>query len=166
MSLFHVAVPKFARSLKAMRVVLEKGAQHAKANGIDPSILVNGRLYPNMFPLKKQIQIAVDSARRGCGQLTGTEVPVIEDTEETFKELIARVDAGIQYVESFAEQQFEGSEDVQIELSLSTGTVTLDGTTFLTSFAMANFSFHFVTAYNILRHNGVVLGKMDFLGSP
>ena len=166
MSLYEVAVPKFSRSLKAMKVVLEKGAKHAEENGIDPSVLLNGRLYPNMFPLKKQIQIAVDSARRGCGQLTGVEVPVIEDTEESFEELIARVDAGIQYVESFSAEQFEGAEKVEIELPLSTGTVKLDGTTFLTSFAMANFSFHFVTAYNILRHNGVVLGKMDYLGSP
>ena len=166
MSLYAIAVPTFTRSLKSLRAILEKGAAHAEANGIDPDVLVNGRLFPNMFPLKRQVQIATDSARRGCGQLTKTEVPVIEDTEETFAELIARVDKALQYVSEFKEADFAGAEDVVVELPLSTGSIKLDGTTFLMSFAMANFSFHTVTAYNILRHNGVELGKMDYLGAP
>lgn len=147
-------------------MVLSKAEQHASDNGIDEDVLVNARLYPNMFPLKRQIQIAVDSARRGCGQITGTDVPEIADTEETFAELIARVDAAITYVESFTREQFEGAENTEIELPLSTGSIKLTGTDFLTGFAMSNFSFHYVTAYNILRHNGVVLGKMDYLGAP
>lgn len=166
MSLYEIAVPKFTRSLKALRNVLAKGEAHCKEHNIDQGVLVNGRLYPNMFPLKKQIQIATDSARRGCGQITGKEVPVIEDTEETFAELINRVDAAITYVEGFEPGDFEGAENAEIELPLSTGTIKLSGTDFLLSFAIANFSFHYVTAYNILRHNGVVLGKMDYLGSP
>lgn len=166
MSLYEIAVPKFSRSLKALKVVLTKGQQHAIDNKFDESVLVNGRLYPNMFPLKKQIQIAVDSARRGCGQITGTDIPDIPDSEETFAELIQRVEAGIAYVESFTPEQFEGAEAAEVELSLSTGPVTLSGTDYLMGFAMANFSFHYITAYNILRHNGVVLSKMDYLGAP
>ncbi len=166
MNLYDIAVPKFTRSLKALRNVLIKGQQYAAENGIDEEVLINGRLYPNMFPLKRQIQIGVDSARRGCGQITGTEVPEIPDSEETFAELIGRVDTAIAYVESFTREQFEGAENSEIELSLSGGKVTLTGIDFLMSFAMANFSFHYITAYNILRHNGVVLTKMDYLGAP
>lgn len=166
MSLYHVAVPTFTRSLTSLKSILAKGAAHAEENGIDPSVLVNGRLAPDMFPLKRQVQIACDSARRGCGQLTGTEVPVVEDTEESFEELIARIEGAIEYIGQFKEADFEGAETKTIELPLSTGTLSLDGTSFLMSFAFANFSFHLVTAYNILRHNGVVLGKMDYLGAP
>ena len=166
MSLYHIAVPTFTRSLTSLRNILNMAEAHAEEANIEPSVLVNARLAPNMFPLKRQVQIACDSARRGCGQLTGTEVPAIEDTEETFAELIARIDTSLKFVGDFTEQQFEGAEDKVIELPLSTGTLKLDGTTFLMSFAMGNFSFHYTTAYNILRHNGVVLSKMDYLGAP
>ena len=166
MNLYDIAVPKFSRSLKALRNVLVKGQQYAADNNIDEEVLINGRLYPNMFPLKRQVQIGVDSARRGCGQLTGAEVPEIADSEETFAELIGRVDTAIAYVESFTPEQFEGAENLEIELPLSSGKVTLTGADFLMGFAMANFSFHYITTYNILRHNGVVLSKMDYLGTP
>ncbi|MFT7245173.1 MAG: hypothetical protein ACI82A_002538 [Candidatus Azotimanducaceae bacterium] len=166
MSLYHIAVPTFTRSLTSLRKILSMAEAHAEESNIEPSVLVNARLAPNMYPLKRQVQIACDSARRGCGQLTGTEVPAIEDTEETFAELIARVDTSLKFIGGFTEQQFEGAEEKVIELPLSTGPIKLDGTTFLMSFAMGNFSFHYTTAYNILRHNGVVLGKMDYLGAP
>jgi hypothetical protein len=166
MSLYAIAVPTFTRSLTSLRNILVKGEAHAEAKGIDPAVLVNGRLAPDMFPLKRQVQITTDSARRGCGNLTGKEVPVIEDTEETFAELIARVDAALAYIGDFTESDFAGAEEKVIELPLASGTLKLDGTTFLMSFAMANFSFHLTPAYNILRHNGVELGKMDYLGAP
>ena len=166
MSLYPIAVPKFSRSLKALKVVLEKGAAHAEANGIDESELLEGTLHPTMFPLRRQVQIAVDSARRGCGLITETEVPDIPDSEQSFAELIHRVDVAIAYVEAFTPEQFQGAEATEIELSLSSGKVILNGTDYLMGFAMANFSFHFVTAYNILRHKGVELGKMDYLGQP
>jgi len=166
MSLYPIAVPTFTRSLNSLRNILTKAAAHAEEQGIDPDVLVNARLAPNMFPLKRQVQIACDSARRGCGQLTGAEVPVVEDTEETFAELIARVDGSIKFVGQFKEADFEGAEAKIIELPLASGTIGLNGPTFLMSFAFANFSFHMTTAYNILRHNGVVLGKMDYLGTP
>tara|TARA_R110002072_G_scaffold5527_10_gene35437 strand:- start:9260 stop:9760 length:501 start_codon:yes stop_codon:yes gene_type:complete len=164
MSLYPIAVPTFTRSLTSLRNILTKAAAHAEDKGIDPSVLLNGRLAPDMFPLKRQVQIASDSARRGCGQLTGKEVPVVEDTEETFAELIARVEGAIEYVSQFKEADFEGAEAKVIELPLASGPLKLDGSTFLMSFAFANFSFHLTTAYNILRHNGVALGKMDYLG--
>lgn len=166
MSLYHIAVPTFTRSLTSLRNILTKAAAHAEEKGIDPDVLLNARLAPDMFPLKRQVQIACDSARRGCGQLTGTEVPVVEDTEETFAELITRIEGSIKFVSQFKEADFAGAEDKIIELPLASGTIKLNGPTFLMSFAFANFSFHMATAYNILRHNGVVLGKMDFLGAP
>ncbi|MFT5562563.1 MAG: hypothetical protein ACJAYE_002739 [Candidatus Azotimanducaceae bacterium] len=166
MSLYHIAVPTFTRTLTSLRNILTKAEAHAEAANIEPSVLVNARLAPNMFPLKRQVQIACDSARRGCGQLTGADVPAIEDTEESFAELIARIDTSLKFVSDFTEQQFEGAEEKVIELPLSTGSIKLDGTSFLMGYAMSNFSFHCITAYNILRHNGVVLGKMDYLGTP
>jgi len=166
MSLYHIAVPTFTRTLTSLRNILTKAEAYAEEANIEPSVLVNARLAPNMFPLKRQVQIACDSARRGCGQLTGTEVPAIEDTEETFAELIARIDTSLKFIGDFTEEQFAGAEEKVIELPLSTGTIKLDGTSFLMGFAMSNFSFHCITAYNILRHNGVVLGKMDYLGVP
>ena len=166
MSLYEIAVPKFSRSLKAMKQVLGKAKDHAEEKGIDPEILLNARLYPDMFPLKRQIQIATDAARRGCGKLTGVDVPEFPDSEVSFAELIDRVDAAIDFVSTLTPDQFGDAENLEIELSLSSGNITLDGTGYLMGFAMANFSFHYITAYNILRHNGVVLKKMDYLGSP
>lgn len=164
MSLYNVAVPTFKRTLTSLTNILAKAEAHAEANGIDPDVLVNARLAPDMFPLKRQIQIASDSARRGAGQLAGVEVPAIADTEETFEALKARIATTITFLDGLKPEQFEGAETRTIELPLQSGTLKLDGVSFLMGFALANFSFHVVTAYNILRHNGVKLGKMDYLG--
>jgi hypothetical protein len=110
MSLYPIAVPTFTHSLNSLHNILTKAAAHAEEQGIDPDVLVNGRLAPNMFPLKRLVQIACDSARCGCGQLTGTEIRVVEDTEETFAELIARVENTIKFLSQFKEADFEGAE--------------------------------------------------------
>jgi hypothetical protein len=166
MSLYEVAVPTFKRSLTSLSAILKKAEGHSEASNIDPEVLVNSRLYPDMHPLKRQIQMATDTARRGGGQLAGVEVPSLEDTEETFAELQNRITKTIEFLDTLLPEQFEGAETKTIELPVPGNTIRLDGTSFLMGFALANFSFHVVTAYNILRHNGVVIGKMDYLGTP
>ena len=117
-------------------------------------------------PLKRQIQIATDSARRGAGMLAQVEVPGVADTEETFAELHARIADTIAFLDTLKKTQFKGAKKRTVELPMGETTLKLPATTFLMGFALANFSFHVVTAYNILRHNGVQVGKMDYLGAP
>jgi hypothetical protein len=166
MSLYEVSVPTFKRTLTSLAAILRKAEAHAEANNIDPAVLVEARLYPDMFPLKRQIQIASDTAKRGSAQLAGVEAPVYEDNEETFAALQERIAKTIAFLDLLDRQGFEGAESRTIELPLPNGSLKLDGISFLMGFAMANFSFHVVTAYDILRHNGVPLGKLDYLGAP
>ncbi|MDA1074501.1 MAG: DUF1993 domain-containing protein [Proteobacteria bacterium] len=165
MSLYDVAVPTFKRTLTSLDAILTKAEAHAAANKIDPAVLVNARLYPDMHPLKRQVQIATDSAKRGAGLLAGVDIPVFEDNEETFKQLHARIKKTISFLNKLKKSQFEDAETKTITLPLGGTSMKFDGTTFLMSFAMPNFSFHVVTAYNILRHNGVQIGKRDYLGA-
>lgn len=166
MSLYDVAIPTFKRTLTSLGACLKKAEAHAEANGIEPSVLINARLYPDMYPLKRQVQIAADSARRGAAGLAGVEPPVWEDNEESFDELQARITRTVDFLDGLSAEQFSGAEAKTVELPLPNGSLQLDGTSFLMGFAMSNFYFHVVTAYDILRHNGVPLGKMDFLGAP
>ena len=165
MSLYDVSVPAFIRMLGNLDVFLAKAEEYASANQIDPDVLVNARLFPDMLPLKAQVQIATDSAKRGAARLAGVDAPVFDDTEKTFKQLRARIKKTISFLKKLKKAQFEGAESRTVELPMGKTTLKLDGTSFLMGFAMPNFSFHVVTAYNILRHNGVKLGKMDYLGS-
>lgn len=166
MSLYEIAVPTFKRSLTNLSAILKKAQKHSEANNIEPDVLINSRLYPDMFPLKRQIQIATDTARRSGGQLADVEVPSFEDTEETFEELQDRIEKTIEFLDTLVPEQFEGAETKTIELPMRDSTIKLDGVSYLMGFALANFYFHVVTAYNILRHNGVEIGKMDYLGAP
>lgn len=166
MSLYEVAVPTFKRTLTNLSAILKKAQKHSDTNNIGPEVLINSRLYPDMFPLKRQIQIATDTARRCGAQLAGVEGPSFEDTEETFEELQHRIEKTIEYLDTLVPEQFEGAEAKTIELPMPNGSIKLDGVSYLMGFALANFSFHVVTAYNILRHNGVEIGKMDYLGAP
>jgi uncharacterized protein len=165
MSLYDVAVPTFKKTLTSLKAILKKAEAHAETNKIDPAVLVNARLYPDMYPLKWQVQIATDSARRGAGRLAGVNLPSVEkDTEETFAALCAGIDRTIEFLDSLKREQFEGAETRTIGLPTGDTELNLDGTSFLMGHALANFSFHVVTVYNILRHNGVVVGKRDYLG--
>ncbi len=166
MSLFDVSVPVFKRTLTNLENLLKKGEAFAAEKGIEPSVLINARLAPDMFPLSRQVQIATDTARRGAGMLAGVDVPAAEDTEQTFAELYARIASTQAYLDGFTRDQFEGAESKTIELPMGETSLKLDAPTFLMAFAMANFLFHVTTAYNILRHNGVEIGKMDYLGAP
>jgi hypothetical protein len=164
-NMYQVSVPAYIHTLKALAGVLDKGARHAEAKGIDPSVLLNSRLYPDMFPLVKQVQVASDNAKGGASRLAGVEPPKFEDNESTFPELKARIEKTIAYLETLKPEQFNGAEERTITLQMRAGSMTFTGMKFFLHSSLPNFFFHATTAYDILRHNGVEVGKRDFLGA-
>lgn len=163
-SMYQASVPVFIRMLKNLAAILAKGATYAEAKKIEPTVLINSRLYPDMFPLARQIQIASDVAK-GCGaRLAGLEPPKFEDNEATFPELFARIDNTVAYLETLKPEQIDGSEHRTITLQIRNQTMTFLGMPFLLNFALPNFYFHVTTAYDILRHCGIEIGKQDFIG--
>ncbi|MCT0206998.1 DUF1993 family protein [Synechococcus sp. CS-1332] len=166
LSMHGAAVPPLARSLSNLVGILAKAAAHAEAKGIDPAVLLQARLYPDMFPLVRQVQIATDIARRGLARLAGVESTAMADNEASFEELISRVETTLASLEAFLPEQIDGTEDKAIELTIRSETLHFSGQTFLLLFVLPNVYFHVTTAYDILRHNGVELGKRDFLGEP
>ena len=163
-SMYAASVPVCIRMLNNLAGILEKGAAHCRENNIDEPVLVGARLFPDMFPLARQVQIASDIAKRGGARLAGLEPEAVEDTEKTFDELIERVRNVIGFLETLEPEQIEGSEDRSITFRLRGADVTMPGQVFLLNFVLPNVYFHITTAYDILRHNGVVLGKPDYLG--
>jgi len=164
-SMYAASVPPITRSLTNLRTILNKAAIHAEAKKIDPSVLISSRLYPDMFPLSRQIQIATDTAKGAVSRLAGLEPPKYEDNETTFPELIARLDKTITLIESIKPEQIDGSEDRTITLPMRDRTLTFKGLPYLLDYVLPNVYFHVTTAYAILRHNGVDIGKKDFLGN-
>lgn len=165
-SMYQASVPVFIRTLNNLVGILEKGAKYAETKKIEPSVLVNSRLYPDMFPLFKQVQIASDIAKRGAAELAGVEAPKFEDNETTFPELIDRIQKTISYLDTFKSEQIDGSEERTITLQMRDNTLSFQGMPFLLYFVLPNVYFHVTTAYDILRHCGVEVGKQDFLGKP
>jgi len=163
-SMYSASIPVCIRMLKNLVGILEKGAGHCRENDIDESVMVGARLFPDMFPLARQVQIASDIAKRGGARLAGLEPDAVEDNEKTFHELIERVRNVIAFLDTLEPEQIEGSEDRPITFRLRGSDVTMAGQVFLLNFVMPNVYFHITTAYDILRHNGVVLGKPDYLG--
>jgi hypothetical protein len=167
LSMHAVAVPPLKRALHNLAGVLSKGQAHAEALGIAPDVLLQSRLYPDMFPLIRQVQIASDIARRGVARLAGDEAPAIEDNETSFGELIGRLERTVAYLDSVAAGQLDGSQTRPVTVPIGRDeTITMEGLPFLSAFVLPNVYFHCTTAYDLLRHNGVVLGKRDFLGEP
>jgi uncharacterized protein len=165
MSMYQAAVPPAIRTLTSLSVILEKAATHCEAKKIDPSVLVGARLFPDMFPLSRQVQIATDIAKGGAARLAGQAPPAYDDTETTFAELIARVHKTVAFLKTFAPEQLDGTEDKVITLKMRSGERQFQGIAYVQSFVLPNVYFHVTTAYNILRHNGVEIGKQDFLGA-
>ena len=163
-SMYQASVPAMIKTLSNLRNLLEKASTHAEAKKIDPSVLVNARLYPDMFPLSRQIQIATDMAKGAASRLAGQEVPSYEDNEATFPELIARLDKTIALLATFKPGDIDGSEDRTITLPMRDRTLTFKGLPYLIDYVLPNVYFHTTTAFAILRHNGVEIGKKDFLG--
>jgi hypothetical protein len=144
--------------------ILEKAAAHAEARKIDPSVLLSDRLFPDMFPLVRQVQIAADMAKAGPARLAGLQPPSFEDTEKSFPELIERVRRTVAFLETLKPEQIDGSEGRTVTWPTRGTTRTLPGLQYLLNHVAPNVYFHITTTYNLLRHNGVELGKQDFLG--
>lgn len=164
LSMYDASVPVFVRMLNNLASILTKGAAHAEARKIDPKVLLGSRLYPDMFPLVRQVQIATDSAKTGAARIAGLEAPAFPDTETTFEELIERVRTTVTYLESLTPEQFTGAHTRMVTWQTRSSTNSMIGLAYLLNHATPNLYFHITTAYDILRHNGVELGKRDFLG--
>ncbi len=163
-SLHAASVERFAHMLKNLAAILDKAEAHCEARKIDPAALIGFRLYPDMFPFSRQVQIACDTAKGAAARLAGAEVPKHEDTEKTFAELRARIKKTLDFVQSFRPAQLEGAETREVVIKLGGRDTSFRGAQYLFNFALPNLYFHIATAYAILRHNGVDLGKADFLG--
>jgi hypothetical protein len=164
-SMYQASVPVFQRTLGALDKVLDKAAAYAEERKIDPAILVGARLYPDMFPLSRQVQIATDHAKGASARLAGLPVPSFEDTEKTFPELKARIAKVLTFIATVKPEQIDGSEGRDITLKAGPRELSFKGQEYLLFFALPNFYFHTTTAFGILRHNGVPIGKLDFLGA-
>lgn len=165
-SMYKASIPVSIRTLNNLKNILEKGATYAETKKIDPSVLINSRLSPDMFPLSKQVQIACDIANRGAAKLAEIEAPKFEDNETTFPQLIDRIQKTISHLNTFKSEQIDGSEERTITLQMRDNTLSFEGMSYLFYFILPNLYFHVTTAYDILRHCGVELGKGDFLGQP
>ncbi|MGC1522625.1 MAG: DUF1993 domain-containing protein [Steroidobacteraceae bacterium] len=166
LTLYTATVPTCVRALNNLAAILEKGAAYAEARKIAPAVLLNTRLYPDMFPLATQIHIASDIAQGGAARLAAAEVPVFEAKERSFAEWIAATRGTVAYLESLQPAQFEGAEDRTITWQTRHSTRTMQGTPYLFHHVLPNVFFHVATAYDILRQAGVELGKLDYLGKP
>jgi hypothetical protein len=165
LSMYQASIPVFVRVLKNLSTILDKTTAYAETKKIDLSVLVSARLAPDMFALNRQIQIATDSVKGCVARLAGIEVPSYPDTETTFPELHARIDKTIAFMESVSAAQIDGSEDRKITLKMGSSELNFPGQQYLLHFVIPNFYFHISMAYAILRHNGVDIGKKDYLGS-
>ena len=164
LSMYQASVPVFVRGLKNLSGILHKGATDAAERKIDPTVFLTARLAPDMFPLTRQVQIASDHAKGATARLAGVEVPKFEDAEKSFEELQQRLTRVVEFVQTLDAGQIDGSEEREISLPVGARTLTFRGQAYLLTFALPNFYFHCTTAYAILRHNGVGIGKRDFIG--
>jgi hypothetical protein len=164
LSMYQASTPVFVRQLTALGAILTKAAAFADVRKIEPSTLLDARLAPDQFPLVRQVQIATDGAKGGIARLAGAEAPAFPDDETTFDQLQARIAKTIAFLQSVPADEVDGSEDRPIQIKLRSGDLDFTGQAFLLHFVIPNFFFHVTTAYAILRHNGVEIGKRDYLG--
>jgi len=165
MSMYQASIPQFTKMLSNLSNILKKGEEFAKAKNIDDAVLVGSRLAADMFPLAKQVQIACDQVKNGMARLAGVEPPKFDDNESTFTELQERIAKTIAFAKSIKPEQVDGTEAKEIKFSIREWNFEFVGDQYLMTWIIPNFYFHVTTAYNILRHNGVEIGKSDFLGS-
>jgi hypothetical protein len=165
-SMYQASVPRFVSVLTNLSTILDKAQAHVDAKKIDASVLIGFRLFPDMFPLSRQVQIACDTAKAAVARLAGIEIPAYEDTEKTFAELKERVAKTIAFVQGVTAAQVDGTEDKDIVITRGEKVSSYKGMQFLLGHAIPNVYFHTTATYAILRHNGVELGKRDYLGNP
>lgn len=164
-SMHSASAPVFVRMLNNLLRCLDKAEAHAAAKKFDASVLLAARLAPDMLPFTKQVQIATDTAKFCIARLAGVEAPRFEDDEASVAELRARIRTTIAFLDSVPAEKVDGSEAREVVIPRRDGSITMTGEAYLTRYALPNFFFHVTTAYALLRHNGVDLGKPDYLGA-
>lgn len=165
MSLYEVSIPVFLRGLNNLASLLRKGEAHANEKDIAPDTLLRAKLAPDMFNLVRQVQSASDAAKAGGARLAGAPVPSFADTETTFADLHERIAKTVRFLEGIKPADVDGDASRKVTLKLSSGELNFTAVQYLTTFALPNFFFHVATAYDVLRNQGVPLGKMDYLGN-
>jgi hypothetical protein len=165
-SMFQASVPRLVNMLGNLSNILDKAQAHVEAKKLDPATLTNYRLFPDMLPMKSQVQIACDTAKGVVARLAGVEIPVYEDNEQTLFDLKARIAKTIAFVQAMTPAQIDGTEDKEIVVKRGEKETRYKGMQFLLGHALPNVYFHITTTYNILRHNGIEIGKRDYLGNP
>lgn len=165
LSMYQVSIPVFVRGLGVLSTLLQKASAHAEDKGIEPDVLINARLAADMYPLTGQVQRASDTSKLAIERLTGIPSPRFEDNESTFAELQERIARTIAFLQGVDAAQMEGAQDRTIQLNFGTFKPTFKGDAYLLTFALPNFFFHVTTAYDLLRHSGVNVGKRVYLGS-
>jgi hypothetical protein len=163
-SVYDLTIATLSRMLENLDRIVARAEEHAAARNIDPPVLIQARLYPDMLPFVAQIRIATDTAKGAAARLSGTELPRWPDDEATFEELHQRIRKATDFLATFAPEQFEGAEERPIEMKLPNTTLNFTGRDYILGFVLPNFYFHVTTAYDILRHNGIAIGKRDYLG--
>lgn len=166
LSMYQASVPRFINILGNLSSILDKAQAHVEAKKISDASLTSFRLFPDMLPMARQVQIACDTAKGVVARLAGVDIPVFEDNETTLAELKARVARTIAFIQTISPEQIDGTEDKDIVTKRGEKETHYKGMQFLLGHAIPNFYFHVTTAYNILRHNGVEIGKRDYLGNP
>jgi uncharacterized protein len=164
LNLYDLTIPALARGLANLSALLDKANAHAEARKFDSQTLVQARLFPDMHPMLKQVQMACDTAKGAAARLAGLEPPSHPDTETNLVELKARIAKTLQFVNSIQPAQLQGAADRTIEMKTPRTTLTFTGMSYLSGFVLPNFYFHSSMVYALLRHSGVEIGKMDFLG--
>jgi hypothetical protein len=165
-SMYQASVPRFVNILGNLSKILDKAQAHVDAKKFDAAALTTYRLFPDMLPMTTQVQIACDTAKGAVARLAGVEIPVYEDNETTLAELKARIAKTIAFIQTVTPKQIDGTEDKEIVIKRRDKETRDNGMQFLLDTALPNFYFHVTTTYNILRHNGIEIGKRDYLGNP
>lgn len=163
-SIFDQTISALSRMLLNLDRIVTMAEEYAKEKNVDPAVLTGARLYPDMLPFVAQVRIATDTAKGAAARLSGTEIPKWADDEVTFEDVHARIRKALDYLATFKPEQFEGAEERPIEMKLPNRTLNFSGRDYILGFVLPNFYFHVTTAYNILRHNGLTIGKLDYLG--
>ncbi|MGH8166266.1 MAG: DUF1993 domain-containing protein [Woeseiaceae bacterium] len=163
---FDLTVSALSRALLNLDLIVSKAEAYVQEKNIEPQALIQARLYPDMLPFVANVRIATDTAKGAAARLSGTNMPSWPDDEATFEDIHGRIRKALDYLATFKPGQFEGSENKDIELKLPNRTFEFTGREYVLGFVLPNFYFHVTTAYNILRHNGLAIGKVDFLGAP
>jgi len=165
LSMYQASAPRFAHALRNLSAILDKAQAHAEAKKLDPAVLGSLRLIADMFPLARQVQISCDTAKGAVARLAGVEIPKHEDTEQTIPELKARIAKTLEFIASVPAAKIDGSEEREVVMKMRGQDMKFQAMQYLLGHALPNFYFHVTTAYNILRANGVDIGKRDYIGS-